>query len=255
MGKSENRSYAKDVNLEYYLRKSPGRADYWRKMAAPRFRMRTFLRLLAESRPASLVDMGCGSGELLGEIRRNFPQMRLCGLDLSSSLIEGNRRSYPSIEWHALDLDCTQDFQSELVHVFDAVIASEIIEHLDNPLAFLKNARELARPGNGMLFLSTQSGAIHETERRVGHKRHYSAAEMRVSLVDAGWNPVRIWNAGFPFHDLSKWFANINPDSTMKKYSEQAYGVGQNLVCAMLRLAFRFNSGKRGAQLFAVASA
>ena len=71
--------------------------------------------------------------------------------------------------------------------------------------------------------------------------------------MQAGWEPLRIWNAGFPFHDLSKWWANVNPDKSMAQFSGQAYGVYQNFVCLALRFAFLFNSGSHGAQLFAVA--
>ncbi|MFA4874186.1 MAG: class I SAM-dependent methyltransferase [bacterium] len=245
-------SQARAVNLEYYLRQCPGRTDYWRKMAAPRFRMATFLKLLAELGPESLVDLGCGSGELLDEIRKKNPAMHLCGIDLSPMLIDANSMRGPSTSWHSIDLDCEQEFPPELLHRFDAVMASEIIEHLDHPLIFLQNARALARPG-GRLFLSTQSGRMWETERRVGHRRHYSAVEMQALLIEAGWKPLRVWNSGFPFHDLSKRFANADPDATMKRFSEEAYGPLENFTCFLLRLAFRLNSSKSGAQLFAVA--
>ena len=55
---------AAQVNAAYYARLSPGRADYWREMAAPRHRLKTLLALL-------------------GEIRRRHPPSELCGIDLS----------------------------------------------------------------------------------------------------------------------------------------------------------------------------
>ena len=102
-------------------------------------------------------------------------------------------------------------------------------------------------------MLSTQTGALRETERRVGHRRRYTAAELRELLRASGWTPHRIWNTGYPFHDLSKWYANRSPDRSLAEFGEQAYGVRQDLVCWALRQAFRLNSRRRGAQLFAVA--
>lgn len=242
-----------DVNREYYASKSSGRADYWRLMAAPRFRMRTFLGLLADVRPASIVELGCGSGLLLQEIKRAFPAARLCGMDFSESMIESDRVADPSIDWRVADLDERREFPSGIAASFDAVIASEIIEHLDHPEALLRNALQLAKPGGGVLMLSTQSGKVYETERSVGHKRHFSAAEMRGALSSSGWEPIRVWNAGFPFHDMAKFFANISPERTMRAYSGKPYGVSQRLVCAILRAAYMLNSKTRGAQLFAIA--
>lgn len=242
----------KEINLEYYLRSAPGRADYWRWMAAPRFRVRTLLALLREIGPASLADLGCGSGELLEEVRRAFPSCRLCGLDLSPRQIEANRRRMPGVAWRVADLDREEAIPPELAGGFDAVIASEIIEHVPSPERFLRNARRLARAPGGVLLLSTQSGPLRETERRVGHLRHFSVGEMRALFEASGWSPARIWNSGWPFHDLSKWMANLDPDRTFRRFSDEPYTWGQRSICLALRIAFRFNCGKKGAQLFAV---
>ena len=244
---------SRSINLEYYLTPSPGRADYWRKMAAPRFRVATFLELLRGIRPRTVVDLGCGGGEMLLEIHRAFPDAALCGVDLAPHQVEANRRKAPAIDWRVADLDQEQPFPADLAGRFDVVVAAEIIEHVAHPEIFSRNARQLARRGTGHLVLSTQSGPVLETERRVGHRQHFSAEAMRALLRHSGWEPVRVWNAGFPFHDLSKRLANIDPDRTMKRFSGMPYTHVQNAVCCVLRALFRLNSRRRGAQLFAVA--
>lgn len=244
---------ARGVNVEYYLTDSPGRADYWRRMAAPRARMARFLKLMRPVSPSSVADLGCGSGDLLCEVRRAFPKARLCGIDLSPRLIGANIEHCRDTIWRAMDLDVDADFEQALLGAFDVVIASEIIEHVEHPDIFLGNALKLARPGGGMLLLSTQSGRMWETERQVGHRRHFSREEMRELLEAAGWRVERVWNEGCPFHDLAKRAANVRPGKTMKAYSERPYGFFQKLVCLLLRVAYAFNSRKKGAQLFAVA--
>ena len=243
---------AKEVNLEYYESGEAGREDYWRKMAAPRMRMGTLLCLMREAPPKRLIDLGCGNGQLLEEAGRRFPEAALAGVDLSHALIEANRSVKPKVEWFTGDLQRNDSVSGELQARFDTIVASELIEHLEEPSVLLVNALKLAVPG-GRLLLSTQSGPLRETERRVGHHRHFAQPDMKALLVQTGWEPIRIWNSGFPFHDLSKWWANINPDKSMAQFSEQAYGPYQNLVCFALRFAFMLNSRTRGAQLFAVA--
>jgi 2-polyprenyl-3-methyl-5-hydroxy-6-metoxy-1,4-benzoquinol methylase len=244
---------ASEANREFYDQTLPGRDDYWRKMAAPRARVEQFLALLDDLRPARVVDLGSGGGQLLEEVRARSRGAVLCGVDISAAQVAENARRLPEIEWRVADLDAGDGVPRELHGTFDVVIASELIEHLDHPEVLLRNASALARPGTGHLLLSTQSGPLRETERRVGHRRHWSVAEMSAALARNGWAPVRVWNCGFPFHDLSKWYANLDPDGSMTRFAEKPYGLREDLVCYALRTAFRLNSRRRGAQLFAVA--
>jgi SAM-dependent methyltransferase len=240
---------AADFNRAHYERVTPGQDDYWRLMAAPRFRVSTILGILLEEPVGSVVDLGCGNGQLLSDVREHFPTVRLAGVDIAAAQIEANRIRNPEIEWISSDLSNPMPLPQRN---FDAVIASEVIEHLDDPIRLLQHARELVRP-NGRCILSTQSGPVHETERRVGHIRHFSAGDMTTLLSSAGWRPERVWNAGYPFHDLSKWAANLNPNRMMERFGDVQYGAVQKSVCFALRALFLFNSPRRGNQLFAVA--
>ncbi len=241
-----------DLNASYYSVVKKGRCDYWRYMAAPRGRVATTLSILAGSPPESIVDLGCGDGSLLLKVAPTVPNAKLAGIDRSSAQIEVNRKDYPAISWHAMDLDSTEPPADGMHELFDAVISLEVIEHVARPASLLSHAFSLARPG-GRLLLSTQSGPVRETEKRVGHRRHFSAAQMDDLLKSVGWRPVRVWNSGWPFHDLSKWMANLSPDRSMRQFGEDSYTRGQKILCAFLRGLYKMNSTRRGAQLFALA--
>ena len=238
-----------DVNRDYYEAASPGRLDYWRYMAAPRARVSRVLSALRQLAPASVVDLGCGDGSLLQEIRVTLPSVRLAGIDLSARQIEENQRRTPEIAWHAANLLEPVTLPDR----FEAVVASEVIEHLDDAEALLRNAAVLASNG-GTLVLTTQSGRVGETERRVGHVRHFSRDEMESLLGRCGWDPEGVWNEGFPFHDLSKWWANRDPDASMSRFGgASGYSLREKAICFALRAAFLTNSRRHGAQLYAVA--
>jgi tRNA splicing ligase len=83
--------------------------------------------------------------------------------------------------------------------------------------------------------------------------RHYTAAEISAMLKKAGFQEVKAWNEGFPFHDLSKYLANRNPEKTIRQFEVAHYGFYQRLICSGLCFLFHFNVRTRGAQLFAVA--
>ena len=236
-------------NLDYYSRLSPGRADYWRYMAAPRFRVQVIRHILEREHPSSVVDLGCGDGALLAAIREVLPEAALAGIDLSPAQIAQNRDSVPDADWYVANLETDT---MDLPRRFAALTASEVIEHLADPGRFLRNARQLAADG-ALLVLSTQSGTIRETERSVGHVHHFTAPQMTQLLDDNGWRTLRVWNSGFPFHDLSKWAANLLPGAMMQEFGEKAYGPVQRTATALLRFLFLFNSSSRGTQLFATA--
>lgn len=253
------KSTAATLNEEVYDRLPRGYLDYWRYMAAPRFRRRVLLDQLEHLRrtgdAATVVDLGCGTGLFLSQVAEALPDARRVGVDIAPRQIEVARASDPSARWYVLDLDAPDpEVPAELESSADAIVASELVEHLDHPRRLLASARRLAAPG-GRLILSTQSGPVRATERGVGHRRHFTADEMTQLLRDAGWTPVRVWNAGWPFHDLSKWWANRDPDGSMERFGERGYGWSERLVCWGLRQLFRLNSNRRGAQLFAVAEA
>jgi SAM-dependent methyltransferase len=243
---------AASINEVFYNRPTEGLADYRQLMAGPLWRTRLLLEQIASPPPRRVADLGCGGGDLLRAVQASHPDAEMAGFDFSLAQIKANEARQPDVTWHIADLNRAAEFPAALLGRFDTLISLEVIEHLDDPAALLRNALRLAAPG-ARLILSTQSGRVGETERRVGHLRHFSVPDMTQLLASVGWRPVRVWNTGFPFHDWSKRLANLNPDASMRMFSEQRYGPFQRAVCALLRLAFRFNSARLGKQLFAVA--
>lgn len=82
---------------------------------------------------------------------------------------------------------------------FDVVCAFEVLEHLPDDDAALREWRERVRPG-GWLLLSVPAwsrrwGAADEL---VGHYRRYSPAQLAARLVQAGFEDPRIHLYGFP---------------------------------------------------------
>lgn len=94
-----------DINRQYYSTDDMGRIDYWEKMAAPRFRSKTILKILSTRKFDSVVDLGCGSGLLLQEISKRFKATRFHGIDLSEHQIKKNKESLPQFAWTLFDLD------------------------------------------------------------------------------------------------------------------------------------------------------
>ena len=87
---------------------------------------------------ASVLDIGCGTGELLAAVA---PREGV-GVDLSSAMVEQARARFPNLEWHVGDAEAL-DFGGR---TFDYIILSDLVGHLEDIWAAFQRLKPLARP-------------------------------------------------------------------------------------------------------------
>jgi 2-polyprenyl-3-methyl-5-hydroxy-6-metoxy-1,4-benzoquinol methylase len=95
---------------------------------------------------AQVLELGAGAGAL--SQRLTDLGMRVC----ASDLFDTNFTPRDRIDFVALDLN--QSFAEQLHSRFDAIVALELIEHLENPRHFFRQCRQLLG-ANGYLVVST----------------------------------------------------------------------------------------------------
>lgn len=100
--------------------------------------------LVAARSPTSVLDVGCGGGQLLLELSRRLPA-RLVGVDA------GVLELPAGVEYRSADI--TGRLPADDAE-FDAVVLGEVIEHVPHPDALLRQVRRVLAPG-GVLVLST----------------------------------------------------------------------------------------------------
>ena len=128
----------------------------------------------------SALDVACGSGygsALLGE-----KAAAVFGVDLSAEAVGHAHRHYGSPKVHFAQSGCLAlPFPSGQ---FDLVVAFEIIEHLEEPEAFLAELHRVLHPA-GLLLLSTPNRLYYTEERgevNPFHVREFSFAELEDTL-------------------------------------------------------------------------
>jgi SAM-dependent methyltransferase len=118
-------------------------------------RLQFLKRVIAEHRPKTVLDFGCGSGAFVTfPLAQAFPEITFSGVDSDVTSVEF-ARSQPSLP--NLSFMLPRDLEGHAP--FELVIASEVIEHVDEPgefLSFLKS--KLTKGGKIVLTLPNGYG-------------------------------------------------------------------------------------------------
>lgn len=112
------------------------------------------LTVLRALRVHSVLDFGCGNGELCSQLRAaGFDPV---GVDADQAGIAIARTAYPDIHFYhcSVDGDPRQLLHADGRRYFDAVVSTEVIEHLFSPHLLPRYAHGLLQD-NGYLVLST----------------------------------------------------------------------------------------------------
>ena len=211
--------------------------EYWSRLKgshhhhpANRFRYWLVLRKLRASglRFESVMDIGCGDGSLLVSVMQAFAPKRAVGLDVSPVTIPALQEKGLA-EFHQADLGKPLTLSLPPV---DLALSSEVIEHVPDDDAFLRNAAKLVKPG-GHLLLTTQSGPIRKTERFLGHLRHYDLDALAAKVEAAGFRVLEKARFGWPLLNLQKALAErFYSQVTSKIIDQESVSLPMRLVFA-----------------------
>jgi SAM-dependent methyltransferase len=126
------------------------------------------------------LDIGCGRGYGFDFLRG--PCAPCDGLDVAAPLIEEARANYPDVTFTAQSAEALPYPDG----VFDTITSFEVIEHVQDDHAFLREIRRVAAPG-ALVCLSTPNRLVASGGREKPlnrfHVREYLGEEFRALLA------------------------------------------------------------------------
>jgi SAM-dependent methyltransferase len=194
--------------------------------------------------PARVLDAGCGWGVTL-EALEQFGY-RGTGLDVSRRSLERLDR----FDRRLIEADLSRLLDSGTVGLtaFDAVLALDLIEHLDDDRGALGNLGQLVRPGGIVIITVPALPELYsEFDQVQGHRRRYLPDGLRVAIESAGlevetiswWGSwlVRLFRKRPP---AMSGPGALSPQETYRRHLR----LPPWPIPAAFRLAFRWDQGR-----------
>ena len=143
--------------------------------------LRAYDEAVAHAAGRDVLDVGCNTG--YGTVRFVPVARRVVGVDVSPGAIDAARlRATDGRPEFVLTSGAALPFPD---HSFDLVTSFQVLEHVSDPVAYLRELARVMRPG-GELFLATPNAAIRldpgMTPWNRFHVHEYLAAELRELL-------------------------------------------------------------------------
>ena len=159
---------------------------YYQGPGIPPALVRDYFRRLG---PVSLVlDLGCGVG---GVARAAPPGVRVIGVDHDRGALERAARHGAALAWDAGSGRRLPFARNR----FDAVIARDVLEHLDHPWDAVCEMYEALRPG-GLALASVPMARARVVWNDYTHRRGFTRAAVRQLFLDAGFEVERVERMG-----------------------------------------------------------
>jgi 2-polyprenyl-3-methyl-5-hydroxy-6-metoxy-1,4-benzoquinol methylase len=214
-----------------------GMADCAARNPAQAMRRRLVRSLLnVGDRRVRILDIGCGQGDLVAELRQHQPLAELCGIDHSKYGLDVASAKVPDARFAQRDLTVPGDPGPELAGWATHAACMEVLEHVDDPSVLLTNARSYLAPGC-RLIVTVPGGPMSAFDRHIGHRRHYTPDSLRALLATVGFEVERATGAGFPFFNLFRGVVILRGERLASDAAGDGAGGGAGSPSLLTRIA------------------
>ncbi|MBU1051000.1 MAG: methyltransferase domain-containing protein [Nanoarchaeota archaeon] len=137
----------------------------------------------------SLLDVGCGTGKMLNQISRKWPNAQLTGADISEKMITQSQQKNPSLEFKTAN---AQDLPFE-DNTFNYTTNTVSFHHYPEPQTAVNEFYRVTKPCGVVLI----ADLIYPIMLGKGSVKAYSPKAMRQFFQQAGFKEIRQQRPGY----------------------------------------------------------
>jgi len=186
-----------------------------------------------------LLEVGCGTGRGL-EILVNAAD-HYTGIDKYESLTSELQKKYPQADFNAMVIP---PFKGIADDSFDVVVSFQVIEHIQDDTAFLKEIHRVLKPG-GKAIISTPNKKMTLT-RNPWHIREYFADELKM-LCESIFSAVEA--NGIAGNDKIMDYHDQNRESVSKITRFDIFNLQYRLPASLLKMPYEYLNRRNRATL------
>lgn len=174
----------------------------------------------------NVLEIGCADGRVTQYLVQH--KINLTCLDGCEYLLKKAHEKFPSI---TPVVSMLEDWQTE--EKFDFIICSFVLEHVDDPISFLKKIKSLCHKDTLVFIAVPNAWSFHrkaalagemintlydfsELDKKMGHKRYYDPFTFRADILKAGF--YLIGGGGILFKPLPESDMCNLRDETLEAY-------------------------------------
>jgi SAM-dependent methyltransferase len=188
-----------------------------------------------------ILNAGCGAGSLT--LRLLDAGYRVTSVDASEAFVErvralvGGRGPVELADLHSLTFEAG---------AFDGIVCGEVLEHLDDDRAAIREFARVLRPG-GVVVASVPANPWRYdwTDHWAGHRRRYTQEGFAERFAAAGFSDVDVTAYGFPL--LGLYHRQVYRRLLRRRLSADGADLGaptgaMRLVSPLVRAAFELDT-------------
>jgi 2-polyprenyl-3-methyl-5-hydroxy-6-metoxy-1,4-benzoquinol methylase len=186
-------------------------------------------------RGPSVLEMGCGRGVSTALLAELFPGLHV--VDASQKALELAAQFAPeSVEFF---VGYFEDFTP--TQKYDSIVMSNILEHMENPVAVIGRARDWLTPGGALHIVVPNANSMHrhlgvamgmlpridalnDRDRNLGHHRVYTKDSLLRDILAAGLSPLHVEGV------MLKFLANAQMESLNAGVIEGLFKMGHQFA-------------------------
>ncbi len=142
-------------------------------------------RFSGKPAPETILDLGCGPGDIMFKFASTYPKTLIHGVDGAEEMMDRGKKRIGEQSGLSERLQFINGFIPGLelpLQNYDAIISNSLLHHLHEPLYLWQTIKKFSQPGSAIFIMDLNRPDDRETAKNIVNQ--YSATEPTVLRMD-----------------------------------------------------------------------